>query len=324
MGHGRRWASPSPAHCRRCWCLQAATSPCVLGSRTTIRRSMSRRWNGTAFEALGPQFQAQNQSIVSPVMVADASGNPIRPARWAQQLRRRGRRVERQRLADAQPRGRRPGRPRGNVFRNGASFVADDHSRWPADRRLAGDAKPRGRRGVRLRDDLDDAREGAEHGHSELFVNGPVVRVNSAGDIFLAWIDLQPVPGNNTEQVSVAFRRNDLAGSGRPAAFRLSSTRLRHDHRQLGCARSSAIRSCSRRTGGISCSPIAGTGRRGSRPRQGWPRPAPAADLRLHPDDRNRRRRSLLRSRLGCISTTRRRPPRSPLPATSPDCQILA
>jgi hypothetical protein len=35
------------------------------------------RWNGTAFEPLGAPFQALNESIVSPVMVADASGNPI-------------------------------------------------------------------------------------------------------------------------------------------------------------------------------------------------------------------------------------------------------
>jgi hypothetical protein len=35
------------------------------------------RWNGTAFEALGAPFQTQNRYIGSPVMVADASGNPI-------------------------------------------------------------------------------------------------------------------------------------------------------------------------------------------------------------------------------------------------------
>jgi hypothetical protein len=35
------------------------------------------RWNGTAFEALGAPFQTVNQSIISPVLVADANGNPI-------------------------------------------------------------------------------------------------------------------------------------------------------------------------------------------------------------------------------------------------------
>ena len=195
----------------------AGTLPALLvppGSNQPVRAWVSNdnpsvltveRWNGTAFEALGPQFQAQNQSIVSPVMVADASGNPI--LAWLDGLNSSAVEVAEWSGSGWQmlsPAGGVPGDLAETFFGtaralsltitlDGRPIVA-----WPGTQNRA------------VVEEFVSGTTWTMLGRApnmdilSYSVNGPVVRVNSAGDIFLAWIDLQPVPGNNTEQVSVS------------------------------------------------------------------------------------------------------------------------
>ena len=161
------------------------------------------RWNGTAFEALGAPFQALNQSIVSPVMVADASGNPI--LAWLDGLNSSTVQVAHWSGSDWQmlsPAAGVPGDLANTFFgtaralsltltSDGLPIVA-----WPGTQTPTNVAEfVSGTTWTTL----------GRAPNSNILsysVNGPVVRVNSAGDIFLAWIDLQGP--NSTELVAVS------------------------------------------------------------------------------------------------------------------------
>ena len=196
----------------------AGTLPALLvppGSDQPVRAWVSNdnpsvltveRWNGTAFEALGAPFQAVNQSILSPVMVADANGNPF--LGWLDGPNSSTVQVAHWNGSDWQmlsPAGGVPGDLAETFFGaaralslaltpDGLPIVA-----WPGTKVHAVVAEfVSGTTWAMLAtapnsDTLSNS------------VNGPVVRVNSTGDIFLAWIFPQvEADGNAAELVSVS------------------------------------------------------------------------------------------------------------------------
>jgi hypothetical protein len=164
------------------------------------------RWNGTAFEPLGAPFQAINQSILSPVMVADASGNPIlgwldgpssstvQVAHWdgsAWQM--------------LSPAGGVPGADPALTFFGAARGLSLT---------LTPDGLPIVAWGTQGHAVVAEFVSGTtwtmlgtapnSNGLSSS-INGPVVRVNGTGDILLAWISLQvESDGNAADLVAVS------------------------------------------------------------------------------------------------------------------------
>jgi hypothetical protein len=195
----------------------AGTLPALLvppGSNQPLRAWVSNdepsvltveRWNGTAFEALGAPFQALSESIVSPVMVADASGNPI--LAWLDGLNSSTVQVARWSGGGWQmlsPAAGVPGDAANTFFGTARALsltISPDGLpvvAWP---------------GTQIPTNVAEFVSGTtwttlgRAPNSNILsysVNGPVVRVNSTGDIFLAWIDLQVVGGDATERVSVS------------------------------------------------------------------------------------------------------------------------
>jgi hypothetical protein len=163
------------------------------------------RWNGSAFEALGAPFQTVNQSIVSPVMVADPGGNPI--LAWLDGLNTSTVQVARWSGTDWQmlsPAGGVPGDTADTFFGTARALsmaISPDGLpvvAWPGQKIPTNVAEfVSGTTWTTL----GRAPNSDVLSHS---VNGPVVRVNSTGEIFLAWIDPQVVGGNATERVSVS------------------------------------------------------------------------------------------------------------------------
>jgi hypothetical protein len=196
----------------------AGTLPALLvppGSNQVVRAWVSNdnpsvltveRWNGTAFEALGAPFQALNQSIVSPVMVADASGNPI--LAWLDGLNSSTVQVAHWSGSDWQMLSPAAGVP-GDLAQ---TFLG-------AARALSLTLTPDGLPivawpGTKVHSVVAEFVSGTTWTMLGLgpncntlsnSVNGPVVRVNSTGDIFLAWINLQvEADSNAAELVSVS------------------------------------------------------------------------------------------------------------------------
>jgi hypothetical protein len=155
-------------------------------------------WNGTGFERLGAPFQAMNQSIFSPVMVTGADGNPIlgwldgpnsstvQVARWdgtawqmlspaegvpgdlAQTFFGMGRALSLSLTPDGRPVVAWPGTKAHTIV---AELVSG--TTWTM---------------------LGTGPNTDTLAHS---MNGPVVRVNQTGDVFLAWIFPQVETGGN-------------------------------------------------------------------------------------------------------------------------------
>ena len=196
----------------------AGTLPALLvprGSDQPVRAWVSNdnpsvltveRWNGTAFVPLGAPFQALNQSIVSPVMVADAGGNPflgwldgpssstVRVAHWdgsAWQM--------------LSPAGGVPGDLALTFFGaaralsltltpDGLPIVA-----WGTQGHAVVAEFVAGTTWTTLGTAPNS--DGLSHS-----INGPIVRVNSASDVFLAWIFPQVESGGNAaDLVSVSL-----------------------------------------------------------------------------------------------------------------------
>jgi hypothetical protein len=192
----------------------AGTLPALLvppGSNQIVRAWVSNdnpsvltveRWNGTAFEALGAPFQALDQSIVSPVMVADASGSPI--LGWLDGVNSATVQVAQWTGSDWQmlsPAGGVPGDLANTFFgtpralsltltSDGLPIVA-----WPGTPTPAIVAK--------LVSGTTWTMLGRAPNYNILSysINGPVVRVNNTGDIFLAWIATQVETGGNAAAV---------------------------------------------------------------------------------------------------------------------------
>jgi hypothetical protein len=179
------------------------------------------RWNGTAFEALGAPFQALNESIFSPVMVADASGNPIlgwidgpynsnvqtvQVAHWNGS--------EWQMLTSA------AGVPGGapNTFFGTARALS--LAIYPGGSPLVAWVGSQGTN-VAIFDTVTKwtILGRAPNTLVNYTVNGPVVRVNAAGAIFLAWYFTQQLGADVENHVSVSsFGGTTWAELGGPLA----------------------------------------------------------------------------------------------------------
>ena len=246
-----------------------------------------------------------------------------RLARWPQQLHRPGCPLERQRLADAQSRGGRSRRCGEYVFRNGASFVADSLPRRPAGRRVAGTQIPTNVAEFVSGTTWTTLGMAPNNEILSYSVNGPVVRVNGTGDIFLAWLFPQAVGGNGTDRVSGSrFDGTTWQTLGGPlvSGYQARDYDMTIDNSGAPIVADSELLS---ENGGISCSLIAGTAPPGRRPHLVWPPPVQSC-RRMFTRRRSQSTAADAWSRPGCISTTCPLPPRSPSPATSPDRQAMA
>jgi hypothetical protein len=164
------------------------------------------RWNGTAFEALGAPFQASGQAIYAPVMVADPSGNPI--LGWLDGLNNSIVQVAQWNGSEWQmlsPAGGVPGDTALTFFgtARALSLTLTPDGRpvvaWPGQTVLINVAEfVSGTTWTTLG-------KAPNNNILSASVNGPVVRVNGTGNIYLAWIDPEvESDGNAAELVSVS------------------------------------------------------------------------------------------------------------------------